>query len=47
MAAVATKVPGRRAGSGILGILFGSPIIGPIAALILAGIFFRPRPTAF
>ena len=47
MAAVASKAPGRRTGSGILGILFGSPIIGPIAALILAGIFFSTQTDRF
>ena len=47
MAVVASKAPGRRAGSGILGILFGSPIIGPIAALILAGIFFSTQTDRF
>ncbi len=47
MAAVASKASGRRAGLGIVGILFGSPIIGPIAALILACIFFSTQTDRF
>lgn len=47
MAAVATKASGRRASLGFLGILFGSPIIGPIAALMLAGFFFSTQTDRF
>lgn len=43
--AVAGKAGGRR--SGILGVLFGSSIIGPIAALVLAGAFFSTQTDRF
>ena len=45
MSAVVSKVTQRR--SGLLNLLFGSPIIGPIAALILAGIFFSTQTDRF
>ncbi len=45
MTAVVSKVTKRR--SGFLNLLFGSPIIGPIAALILACIFFSTQTDRF
>jgi fructose transport system permease protein len=45
MSAVVSKVTKRR--TGFLNILFGSPIIGPIAALILASIFFSTQTDRF
>lgn len=47
MAAVASKASGQRSSGGILGFLFGSPIIGPVAALILAGAFFSTQTDRF
>lgn len=45
MSVVVSKVTKRR--SGFLNVLFGSPIIGPIAALILACIFFSTQTDRF
>ncbi len=45
MSAVVSRITKRR--SGVLNILFGSPIIGPIAALILASIFFTTQTDRF
>ncbi|MCB0210242.1 MAG: ABC transporter permease [Anaerolineae bacterium] len=45
MSVVVSKVTKRR--SGLLNVLFGSPIIGPIAALILACIFFSTQTDRF
>ena len=45
MSAVVSKVTKRR--SGWLNVIFGSPIIGPIAALILACIFFAFQTDRF
>lgn len=45
MSVVVSKVTKRR--SGFLNVLFGSPIIGPIAALILACIFFATQTDRF
>lgn len=45
MSVIVSKVTKRR--SGFLSILFGSPIIGPIAALILASIFFATQTDRF
>ncbi|MCG3212314.1 MAG: Fructose import permease protein FrcC [Anaerolineae bacterium] len=45
MSAVVSRITKRR--SGALNILFGSPIIGPIAALILASIFFSTQTDRF
>ena len=45
MSAIVSRITKRR--SGILNVLFGSPIIGPIAALILASIFFTTQTDRF
>ena len=45
MSVIVSKVTKRR--SGIITLLFSSPIIGPIAALILAGIFFSTQTDRF
>ena len=45
MSAVVSKVTKRR--SGILGVLGGSPIMGPLAALVLAIIFFATQSDKF
>ena len=45
MSVVVSKLTRRR--SGVLNVLFGSPIIGPIAALILAVIFFSTQTDRF
>ena len=45
MSAIVSRVTRRR--SGFLNVLFGSPIIGPIAALILASIFFATQTDRF
>jgi fructose transport system permease protein len=45
MSALVSRVTKRR--SGFLNVLFGSPIIGPIAALILASIFFTTQTDRF
>lgn len=49
MSVGASAVRSQRAGrsSGILSLLFGSSIIGPIAALILAGAFFSTQTDRF
>jgi len=45
MSVVVSKITKRR--SGFLDLLFGSPIIGPIAALVLASIFFSTQTDRF
>lgn len=45
MSALVSKVTKRR--SGFLNVLFGSPIIGPVAALLLACIFFATQTDRF
>ena len=45
MSAVVSKVTKRR--SGILNVLQGSPIMGPLAALVLASIFFATQTDKF
>ena len=45
MSVIVSRLTRRR--SGFLNVLFGSPIIGPIAALIVAGIFFSTQTDRF
>jgi len=45
MSAIVSRLTKRR--TGFLNVLFGSPIIGPIAALILASIFFTTQTDRF
>ncbi|MEW5956306.1 MAG: ABC transporter permease [Chloroflexota bacterium] len=45
MSVIVSRVTRRR--SSLLNVLFGSPIIGPIAALILASIFFSTQTDRF
>ena len=45
MSAIVSKVTKRR--SGILNVLQGSPIMGPLAALVLASIFFATQTDKF
>ena len=45
MSVIVSKITRRR--SGVLNVIFGSPIIGPIAALIIASIFFATQTDRF
>jgi fructose transport system permease protein len=45
MTAIISKITKRR--SGILGVIQGSPILGPLAALVLASIFFATQTDKF
>ena len=45
MSAVVSEVTKRR--SGLLNVLRGSPIMGPLAALVVASIFFATQSDKF